>query len=163
VLQAVRTRFSYGGLLFLREQQLQPITKPSGKARKGDWSSPKAWAAVEPSKAGQCEEHCQIIVEMTQAASYYAEQLVAALRSAAHAQHATNDGMRRTTRTHTIAPACSALPSAASNLAAVATHLRAGRSDNSVTQLNPSPPLTLPRPTNLSARPRLLCTFVPLM
>ena len=96
-MQAVRARFSYGGLLFLREQQLQPITKASGKARKGDWSSPKAWAAVEPSKPGQCEEHCQIIVEMTQATSHYAEQLVAALRSAAHAQHATNYDMRRTT------------------------------------------------------------------
>ena len=129
-MQAVRARFSYGGLLFLREQQLQPITKASGKARKGDWSSPKAWAAVEPSKPGQCEEHCQIIVEMTQATSHYAQQLVAALRSAAHAQHATTTTCDAPHATRTIAPACSALLFAASNLAAAAAHLRAGRSDN---------------------------------
>ena len=98
MLQAVRTRFSYGGLLFLREQQLQPITKPSGKARKGDWSSPKAWAAVEPSKPGQCEEHCQIIVEMTQATSHYAQQLVAALRVLRFSCAACNNyDVRRTT------------------------------------------------------------------
>ena len=129
-MQAVRARFSYGGLLFLREQQLQPITKASGKARKGDWSSPKAWAAVEPSKPGQCEEHCQIIVEMTQATSHYAEQLVAPLRSAAQSQHATNYDMRRTTcnthhRTGMLRFAACGL-----ELAAAATHLRAGRSDN---------------------------------